>query len=83
MTEKPSGVGSIIGTIILVIGALWMGLSGLCTVIFTWFSFDMGRAKASDVLGLMPLVFGVGGVSIFLGWLVWRLGKYLRRTAHD
>lgn len=79
MTEQRSAGGSVIGTIILVIGVLWMTLSGLCTALFAWLSFDMGRAKIEDILGVMPLVLGVGGASAFVGWLIWSLGKSLRR----
>ena len=80
--QRPKG-NSVIGTIILVIGVMWMALSGLCTAFFAWVSFDMVKARWSDFLSAAPLVFGVGGVSLLIGWLIVVFGRFLRRTARD
>ena len=74
----PSAAG-LLGTIFLVIGALWMALSGVCTAIFTWLSFDMGRGDWKNFLSAMPVVLGVGGVSILIGFAIWFVGKALRQ----
>jgi len=82
MTEQPQApneVGRFIGLILIVIGALWIAASGLCTAVFAVSLFVDGGgtdlAEASSILLLM-LVYGGGSALIGLG--VFAIGRWLR-----
>lgn len=78
-SEYGPSASRLLGTILLVIGALWMALSGACTVVFAWLGLGMARGDFRQFLSVLPLALGVGAISILIGWLIWRVGKFLRR----
>jgi hypothetical protein len=76
----PGEVRRLLGLVLIVIGVLWMGASGLCTAAFALSLFaggDGDLAEASSILLLM-LIYGGGSVLVGLG--VYALGRWLRPT---
>lgn len=81
-TETPQSSGELrrfIGLVLIVIGALWMAASGLCTAVFGISLFAEGTtsdlAEAGSIILLM-LVYG--GVSALAGLGVYAIGRALR-----
>lgn len=76
--QQPGEIRRFVGLVLIVIGALWMAASGLCTAIFgvTMFVSDAGNlAEAFSILLLMLLY---GGVSALAGLGIFAIGRWLR-----
>ena len=73
---KP-GDQSFIATVIIVIGIAWMSLTGLCTAVFA--VGGLISTGANDLLSLLPMIAVIGWFCMFPGFLIWSLGRWLRR----
>ena len=67
----------LLGGILLAVGILIAGLSGLCTVVF--FAMSVGQ----DGAGTLPLVLGVGGIPFLIGLGLFFAGRALIRNARQ
>lgn len=81
MTEQPQPGGGVIrrfiGLILIVIGALWLSASGLCSAVF----FGMLLVDGGDfreVLSIVPMIMLVGGFSAGVGFAVFVIGRAMR-----
>jgi hypothetical protein len=79
-----SAVGVFSGRALVTLGALMLGLSGLCTLAFagvTLFS-DLQRANSyADFSGMLPFMLVIGGLPMLIGFGIIRWGMWLlRRT---
>ncbi|MBP6010834.1 MAG: hypothetical protein KBA31_01295 [Alphaproteobacteria bacterium] len=66
----------LIGLILIVIGALWLVFTGLCTVSVALFIFQSYGPTMNDFVTIVA----VAGGSTLLGWAVYAMGKRLRRS---
>ncbi len=73
--------GGFWATALIVIGILWMTLTGLCTA-----SVVVSAALGGDQLGLlqsMPMLLIIAVICIGPGWLIWQGGRALRRRRNN
>ena len=76
MTDKVSEARRLISIALIVLGTLWMGLSGLCTLgglLVTCSLASHGGGWSALWLAILP-----GAVSIGVGWLVRWIGGRIR-----
>ena len=86
MSEPSSGV-RLLGALLMGIGALIAGLSGLCTAGFTLTFFyswltdgTIAKTGSSEFLGVfLPLL--IGGLPILFGLGLFFLGRYIRQPS--
>lgn len=75
-SENRSSSAALLGTIIMIVGILWMTLSGLCSaLVLVGEVFDGDPGGILQGVGIVTIV---GGVSLLIGALIWRGGKALR-----
>lgn len=75
-SENRSSSAALLGTIIMIVGILWMTLSGLCSaLVLVGEVFDGDPGGILQGVGIVTIV---GGVSLLIGTLIWRGGKALR-----
>lgn len=72
----PSARG-LLGALIMIFGALWALLSGLCSAIVTFSA--LANNENEGMLQGLAFVAAVGGGSMFIGWLIFLAGRALRR----
>ncbi|MFM9862722.1 MAG: hypothetical protein ACKVRO_03860 [Micropepsaceae bacterium] len=74
MAESPPGndLARLIGLILIVIGTLWLVLTGLCSGAFL-IGF-LGQGNLSDI----GAVFAIGIPSALIGGIVYAIGRWLR-----
>jgi hypothetical protein len=75
VTEKASEARRLISTVLIVIGTLWMGLSGLCTLGGLLLTCSLSGGSNWSVLWLAILP---GAFSIGIGWLVRWIGGLVK-----
>ena len=71
----------LIGSILLGVGILIAGASGLCSAGFILFALFGVFQQGSGGLVLLPLVLLVGGVPFAIGFGLYKWGQSLIRTA--
>ncbi len=76
-SEHGPSAGGLFGTLIMILGVLWMALSGLCSALVA-FSAIVNNEDQGMLQGLV-VVAVIGGGSMFIGWLTWLGGRALRR----
>jgi hypothetical protein len=80
MSEDISPGGPIrrfVGLILIVVGALWLGASGLCSAGF----FGMMVVEGGDfreILAIAPMILLVGGFSAGVGFALLVIGRAMR-----
>lgn len=67
---------SFLATALIVIGLLWMTLTGLCTAL-VGVSSIVGDPR--NFLGVIPSLIFVAVLCVGPGWLIWKAGKAMRR----
>ena len=79
MTDQGDNVRQVLGIVLIVLGTLWMALSGLCTLAGLLFTASMA-SSGPGYGGWSILAFAIvpGAVSIGAGWLVRRAGKWIK-----
>lgn len=75
-SEHQPSAAALLGTIMMIIGVLWMTLSGLCSALVLVAAVFNGAPVG--VLQWIGIVTIVGGLSLLIGALIWRGGKALR-----
>jgi hypothetical protein len=65
-----------IGLILLVVGALWLVTTGLCTLAFVAFVVQAYGITSGDISTIVI----VTGPSAIIGGLIYAAGRWLRRT---
>ncbi len=78
--ENPSTGGEIrrfIGLVLIVIGALWIIASGLCSGGFLISLFATG-GDIREAFGIIPMIVLVGGISAGFGFGLYAIGRALR-----
>lgn len=70
-----SSTKSFFATVLIVIGILWMSLTGLCTALVAISSI---LGDPAGLLGAIPTLLIIGALCIGPGWLIWKGGKALR-----
>lgn len=66
-----------VGLILIVIGALWLTGSGLCSAAF----FGMMLFEGGDfreILSIVPMILLVGGFSAGMGFVLYVIGRAMR-----
>lgn len=71
-----SGTRAFLATALIVVGILWMTLTGLCTGVFFVQSFQQGNVGAG--IGMIPLFLVILTICVLPGFLLWLGGKGLR-----
>lgn len=80
MNDEAARQGSlrrILGLILIAIGTLWMGSSGLCSAAFVVTLFTEG-GDVREALSIIPMIVMVGGFSIGIGFVFYIVGRALR-----
>lgn len=80
-TQPPASGGEIrrlIGRILLVISAIWMALSGLCSGAFL-VSMLVDNPHFQEILSILPMIVLVGGFSVGIGFVVYIIGRGLAK----
>ena len=67
-----------IGIILIVVGGLWMALSGLCSAVFAVGIFTESNGDIREALSILPMILLVGGFSAGIGLVVYVVGRALR-----
>lgn len=68
-----------IGGVLIVVGLLWLGASGLCSaVLFVSLLVDSDGAYFREVLSIVPMFLLVGGFSAGVGFAVYAIGRVMR-----
>lgn len=76
MNEPPrSATRSFIASVLIVIGLLWMALTGLCTAMVTISSL---LSDPAGLFGAIPTMLIIAVICIGPGWLIWMGGRSLR-----
>ena len=77
MTEGSGGgdVQRLIGLVLIVIGALWLVLTGLCSAAFA--IGLAGEGNLNDLGGVLM----IGAPSALIGGLIYAIGRWLRPKA--
>jgi hypothetical protein len=70
-----SSTRAFFAAVLIVIGILWMTLTGLCTA-FVAVSSILG--DPAGLLGAIPALLVIAVICIGPGWLIWMGGKALR-----
>jgi hypothetical protein len=85
MGEAPQSNRAFFASVLIVIGLIWMTLTGLCTAGFLVWAFSGGGTLAAgDFLNWTMLIVAGGVGSAFPGLIIWLVGKALkRRTGAD
>ncbi len=78
-SNGPQSGGGFIATALIVLGAIWMLLTGLCTGGFAISSLFGGVTDISEILGVLSFVLGVGAMCFAPGLAIWLIGRALRR----
>lgn len=82
MTVPPqAGGGEIrrfVGLILIVIGALWMSASGLCSAAFAISLFADGGGNLAEGFSVVLLIAVYGGISALFGLGVYAIGRAMR-----
>lgn len=76
--QAPSETRRFIGLILVVIGALWMAASGLCTAVFGVGLLADGSSDLAEASSIILLMLVCGGVSALFGLGVYAIGRWLR-----
>lgn len=74
--ERRDPVVRLFGTLLMAVGALMMALCGLCSLAAVVF---MGGSSGGDLGGMLLLVLYFGGVPIGVGFVLFWVGRTLRR----
>lgn len=74
MNEQPS-IGRFIGLVFIVIGVLWLTLTGLCTV-----AFAIGLLGEGN-LGDIGVILTIAVPSALIGGVIYAIGRWLRPKA--
>lgn len=77
--DDPTSGRSFFATALIVVGVLWMTLTGLCTAGFVVSMFGAGAPGGAETLNVLAFVLFVGAVCFAPGFLIWLGGKALRR----
>jgi hypothetical protein len=79
MTEQSPDARRLIGNVLIVLGVMWMVLSGLCTL--GGLSITVSLAASQPSAWALPFFLAIipGAISIGIGWLVYRGGMSMRR----
>lgn len=84
MTQADDNLGGAVrrflSLVLIVVGVLWMGVSGLCSAAFFVTLFTDG-ADLREVLSILPMILLVGGFSAGIGLVVFIVGRALRPKA--
>jgi hypothetical protein len=67
---------SLLGGILLAVGILIAGASGLCSLVF----LGMGVSEPSGLVDVLPMIFVVGGIPFEVGLGLFFLGRSLIRS---
>jgi len=70
---------SLLGGILLAVGVLVAGLSGLCSLVF----LGMGLTEPSGMVDMLPMVLLVGGIPFLIGLGLFFGGRALLRSARE
>ena len=76
--QPPSEIRRFIGLVLLVIGALWMAASGLCTAVFGVGLLAEGGGDLAEASSIVLLMLVYGGVSALFGFGLYAIGRWLR-----
>ncbi|MCE9521885.1 MAG: hypothetical protein K8S25_05570 [Alphaproteobacteria bacterium] len=76
-TGEPSEVRRFVGLVLIVIGALWLTASGLCSAAFAIMLFTEG-GDVREALSIIPMILLVGGFSGGVGFAVYVIGRAMR-----
>lgn len=77
MSEPPSALRRLVANALIAIGVLWMAASGLCSASFViWMLTEDPHVE--EILGILPTVLIVGGISMGIGYLVHLAGQAVR-----
>jgi hypothetical protein len=74
--DRRDPVARLFGALLMTVGALMMGLCGLCSLAAVVF---MGESISSEFGGTLLLVLYFGGVPIGVGFVLFWVGRTLRR----
>ena len=78
-----TSVGSAIGWLLLILGGLWLLLTGGCTLVFLVGSIASVFTSPRDALGVITMVTMVGGLAIAPGLAMFLIGRHLRRPRKE
>ena len=86
MTTEPSPpageIRRFVGLILIVIGALWITASGLCTGAFAISLFaGSGGSDLAEASSIILLMLVYGGISALIGFGIFAVGRALRPRA--
>lgn len=79
--NEPSGPAkgsrAFFATILIVVGILWMALTGLCTagVLIS----SIVENPSFEMLRVIPLIAVIGAICIGPGWAIWMAGRWLKQ----
>ena len=79
MAESPQSNRAFFATALVVIGLIWMALTGLCTAGFIVSTFFGGATDIPEIMSVLTFVLMVGALCIAPGFLLWLGGKALRQ----
>lgn len=77
-TPPPTSVRRMIGLVMIVVGGLWMALSGLCSAAFAVGMLTESNGNFREALSIFPMILLVGGFSAGIGLVVYVVGRALR-----
>jgi hypothetical protein len=79
MTDNPRNVSHFFGLALIIIGVLWLGLSGLCAATMLY-SMITESASHQELLGWAVLVVTISGISGAMAFGVLIVGRGLWRS---
>ncbi len=75
--KQPHSIRRFVGLILIVIGALWLTASGLCSAaFFGMMLFEGGDIR--EILSIVPMILLVGGFSAGMGFVLYVIGRAMR-----
>jgi hypothetical protein len=77
VSDGQGSIARFIGLILIVIGVLWLALTGLCSAAFFVTLLTEG-ADLREALSILPMILLVGGFSAGMGLVALIVGRALR-----
>lgn len=78
-----SEVREAFGWLLFVLGALWLLLTGGCTLVFLVGSVASLFTAPRDAFGVLTMVTIVGGIAVAPGLAMFLIGRHLRRPRKE
>lgn len=68
-----------LATVLIVLGVVWMALTGLCTAAYSIMTLTSTGGSADERFGWFTVFFVFGVVLIAPGFIMWLIGRWLAR----